>query len=235
MEPEQLALDLGLPPPAQPALAPAAPRPAARRRAKPEPFNYTDALWEVVRDLVAALEELRHVDLERILLSISQARQLSTHGVYASCVPLRFEGGARETVIRKRRYRMPELRRGEREILYVIYVMLPRFHEETDYREKLATLIHELYHISPRFDGDIRRFSGKNFAHGRSREHYHAAMRKLADRYLAASPRAESFEFFRTPFSELLDRPGGVVGYCISRPKAILVPEPGPKTVRRRG
>lgn len=187
------------------------------------PFNYTDALWEVVRDVVTTLEELRHVNLDHVLLSVAQARQASTHGVYASCVPLRFAGGARETVVRKRRYRMPELHRFGREVLYILYFMLPRFHEEQDYHEKLATIIHELYHISPEFDGDIRRFSGRNFAHGHSREVYHAAMRKLADRYLATSPRAGSHEFLKLSFSELMARPGGVVGFSLPRPKAVLV------------
>jgi len=205
------------------------PRPPASARAdwsRPRPFNYTDALWEVVRDIVATLEEFRHVDLDRVLLSITQARQATKHGVYASCLPLRFEGGARETTQGGRTYRMPEIRREGREILYILYFMLPRFHAEQDYHEKLATIIHELYHISPLFNGDIRRFSGKNFAHGHSRDVYHAAMRKLADRYLATSPRAEQHEFLREPFPVLLQRPGGLVGYSLTRPRPILVKAP---------
>jgi hypothetical protein len=176
------------------------------------PFHYTNAMWDVVRDVIGTLDELRHVDPDRILLSIAQARQSSKHGVYASCVPLRFEGGAQETQVGKRRFRMPALVHQGREILYVVYFMLPRFHEEQDYREKLATIIHELYHISPRFDGDIRRFPGKNFAHGQSR-----------DAYLETSPRAREHAFLKAPFSELLRHPGGVVGLCVTRPRAALV------------
>ena len=185
---------------------------------------------EVVRDVVGTLEELRHVQLDSVLLSIAHARQSSRHGVYASCVPLRFEGGSPETTVGKRTFRMPALQHEGREILYILYFMLPRFHEEQDYHEKLATIIHELYHISPRFNGDLRRFPGKNFAHGHSREVYHAAMRRLADRYLAASPRAQGHEFLKTPFEELLKRPGGLVGRSVPKPKAVLVvppPRPG--------
>jgi predicted metallopeptidase len=196
-----------------------------QRRSGAQPFNYTNALWAVVRDVVATLEEFRHVELDRVLLSIAQARQATRHGSYASCAPLRFAGGARERVIRRRRYRMPELRHEGREILYILYFMLPRFHEEQDYREKLATVIHELYHISPRFNGDIRRFPGRNFAHGESRETYHAAMRVLADRYLATSPRAADHTFLKVPFAELLKHPGGVVGMSVPRPRAQLVRE----------
>jgi hypothetical protein len=248
MSGEQLSLGLDLPAPAPPP-APPPPRPAPARPApvpaapnpqseirnpqSSKPFNYTEAMAEVVRDVVATLPELAHVDLDRVLLSIAQARQASQHGVYASCVPLRFEGGALESQIGRRRYRMPALKHQGREMLYVIYFMLPRFHTEQDYHGKLATIIHELYHISPQFDGDIRRFAGKNFAHGHSRERYHAAMCRLADRYLATSPKARAFEFLTTPFAELLERPGGVVGTCVRRPKAALVETPPAKPRKR--
>lgn len=205
----QLLLDLG------PALRcePRGPEPP-----RAAPFHYTNAMWKVVRDVVATLEEFRHVDLQRVALAIAQARQKSEHGTYASCFPLRFEGGAVEQVVGRRRFRMPELRLEGREMLYILYFVLPRFHDEQDYRGKLATLIHELYHISPEFNGDIRRFPGKNFAHGHSRERYHLAMCVLADRYLANSPRAQQWEFLRAPFSELSHPSGSVVGVSIRRP-----------------
>ena len=223
----QLDFDFGLPPAPRPPVAPEAERrekvPVPPRPKKPEPFNYTRALQAVVRDVVDTLPELKHVDLDYVLLSIAQARQSSKHGVYASCFALRFEGGAPDTLHRGRTFRMPVLQHEGREMKYIVYFMLPRFHEEQDYHEKLATVIHELYHISPQFNGDIRRFPGKNFAHGHSRERYHAAMRKLADKYLATSPRAGEHEFLQRPFEELLALPGGVVGTCVARPKPYLV------------
>jgi hypothetical protein len=51
---------------------------------------------------------------------------------------------------------------------------------------------HELYHVSPAFDGDIRRF-GKNDAHGSSTKQYNALrgtgdayLDQLEDRYMVA-------------------------------------------------
>lgn len=202
-----------------------------RRGSQPEKspaFNYTTAMRTVVDDLVETLPELRHIDTSRVLLSITQARQRSKHGVYATCVPLRFEGGSPEVRVRGRLYRMAPFLHEGREVLYILYFVLPRFHEEQDYAEKLATVIHELYHISPHFNGDIRRFPGKNWAHGVSRERYHAAMRVLAAEYLKSAPAAHDHEFLRTPFRELLKKPGGVVGTSINRPRAVLVPEPAP-------
>jgi hypothetical protein len=48
-------------------------------------------------------------------------------------------------------------------------------------------------------------------------------MRRLADRYLATSPRAHDHEFLKRPFEELLASPGGVVGTSVARPKPYLV------------
>jgi hypothetical protein len=234
MASEQLPFPFEMPPEAEAAPLPTRTAGKNTRGSRPQPFHYTDAMGEVVRDIVRTLDEFRHVDLDRVLVSIAQARQASRHGTYASCFPMRFENGAQEAVFRKKRFRMPSLLHEGREILYVLYFMLPRFHEEQDYPAKLATIIHELYHISPLFNGDIRRFPGKNFAHGHSREVYHAAMCKLAGRYLALSPQAEAHEFLKVPFSELLKRPGGVVGFSVTRPKAVLVPSPAPEKGRKR-
>ena len=39
---------------------------------------------------------------------------------------------------------------------------------ETPFEEKLTTVFHELYHISPMFDGDIRRLEGRYHVHSHS-------------------------------------------------------------------
>ena len=48
--------------------------------------------------------------------------------------------------------------------------------------------IHELYHVSPRCDGDLRRFPGRNYAHGHSRKVFQQQVELLLDSYLAAAP-----------------------------------------------
>lgn len=142
-------------------------------------------------DLCRRLPELGHIDPHALLFCLSRSRVAGTHGVYARIAPLRFAGGAREEVRRRgwrlRTYRLPVLRHDERDILYLIYLMIPRFLRLSP-REKLNTLIHELYHISEACDGDIRRFAGRNFAHGSSRRHYDRIIEALVDRYLATAP-----------------------------------------------
>jgi len=113
------------------------------------------------------------------------------HGVYARIAPLRFAGGSRETVRRRgrqlRTYRLPTLRHADRDILYIVYLMIPRFLRLSP-REKLSTLVHELYHISETCDGDIRRFPGRNFAHGSSRRRFDRTIDALVATYLDGAP-----------------------------------------------
>ncbi len=40
------------------------------------------------------------------------------------------------------------------EMLYVMAFCMPRFLDQS-FEDKLITLFHELYHINPRFDGDL--------------------------------------------------------------------------------
>ena len=63
------------------------------------------------------------------------------------------------------------------------------------FKDKLTTIFHELYHISPRFDGDLRLFKGKAYKHGPSMEKYDKYMEYLVDKYLARTP--ESAEFLK--------------------------------------
>src|SRR5947199_128866 len=70
------------------------------------------------------------------------------------------------------------------EILYLMTFCLPRFLDQ-DFDEKFVTLFHELYHISPQFDGDLRRHAGRYAVHTRSQRGYDEQMAHLARAYLA--------------------------------------------------
>jgi hypothetical protein len=221
---EYMRRKLGLPSSTRPK-----PMPAPKPRPAPAPFNYTLALAEVAEDMIQTLDELRHIELQKVLFAFRMARQRSRHGVYATCTPMRFDHGSVETIRDGVRYRLPEIRYQGREMLYLVHVMLPRFHEEQDYHGKLLTLIHELYHISPHFNGDLRRFPGKNYAHGVSRTVYDAHMARLTEKYLQESARAGGFEFLRTPYRELVSRPGGIIGCRVARPNLIPLGPAGGK------
>jgi hypothetical protein len=54
---------------------------------------------------------------------------------------------------------------------YLIYFYHPRFFNLSP-SEKLKVIFHELYHISPDFNGDIRRLAAHKASHGASRERF---------------------------------------------------------------
>jgi len=106
------------------------------------------------------------------------------------------------------------------EMLYLLTFYLPRFLDQS-FQHKLTTVIHELWHISPRFDGDLRRFGGRCYAHSSSQRRYDAKVKQLADRWLALEPPASVYNFLCYPFRELVARYGKVCGVKIPVPKLI--------------
>lgn len=187
-------------------------------------FHFTQHIRSVCADMVQRLPELRHVDLSRVAVSFSQARKASSFGLYASLTPMRFEGGKQVVKRRGRYYRTQVLRDSEGgEMLYILSFCLPRF-LNLGFGEKLATIVHELWHIGPAFDGDIRRHDGRCHVHTGSQRNYDAAMMRMADRWLAQDPPPALYEFLRCSFDELRLRFGPVYGTRVARPRVYPIP-----------
>ena len=187
----------------------------------PAGFNFTAKMGEVCRDLISRLPELRHIDLNRVTVSFAQARNRSSYGTYATLTPMRFEAGSLFTVRRGQRFTVQRLYNQDgQEQLYILTFYMPRF-MDVDLLEKLTTIIHELWHISPQFDGDIRRFSGRCYAHTGSQRKYDAAMEQLALRWLETHPPGGLYGFLRYRFDELHARTGHIFGARIQQPKLI--------------
>lgn len=178
-------------------------------------LNLTRELERLVSHVAAHVPELAHIDPARLLICISSTRGGGIRGTYAKIHPLRFPGGTKTMERRRGRHTwlctMPSVTRRDTEILYVIYFLVPRFFDLPP-REKLVTVFHELYHVSPAFDGDIRRFPGRNFAHGSSTRKYNAYMGALVDAYLAEHGEPELLAFLDGTLAELLGRHRTIVG-----------------------
>ncbi|MDH7481041.1 MAG: putative metallopeptidase [Armatimonadota bacterium] len=184
-------------------------------------FNFTEAMERLIRHISKVCPEFSHLDSERIIVATLQTRSPGLHGVYASVQPLRFKDGERMIKRRGRTYIMPEVRHDGKEILYIIYFALPRF-LNLWFEEKLTTIFHELYHISPQFNGDLRRFPGRNYAHGHSRKKYNELLQPLIAEYISNAEAKEMTEFLRQNFQELEERYGKVVGTKIKPPRPSL-------------
>jgi len=171
--------------------------------------------------MTARVPELSHIDSSRVVFSFRQTRKATRYGVQATLTPLRFEGGQLHTIRRGRRYGVQRVLdpRGQ-EMLYVLCVYLPRFMDHT-LREKLVTLAHELWHISPEFNGDLRRHAGRCYAHSHSQREYDASMGMLVDRWLAAEPDPQLYGFLHLNFHQLRQQYGDIYGIRLPQPKLI--------------
>ena len=189
--------------------------------AKPQAgFDFTAHVRLVCADMAARLTELRHVDMSRVAVGFSQARKRGCYGMYASMTPLRFPGGQTHALRRGRQWRIQQVNLDGREMLYILTFFLPRF-LDLPYREKLTTVVHELWHISPLFDGDLRRFGGRCYAHSGSKRRYDAHVERLADQWLSLGPPEGLTDFLRSDFRGLVALHGRVFGRKIRAPKLV--------------
>jgi predicted metallopeptidase len=183
---------------------------------------------ELCTDVAARCAELRHVRMPSVLVTFTPSRNRSRYGLQARVTPLRFRNGALTRRHGATEYQVQRFFVNEREMFYVLTFCLPRFLDQP-FREKLVTVFHELYHVSPAFDGDLRRHPGRYAVHSHSKYEYDSRMERLVREYLADHPRPEVFQFLRCGSRELWATHGGVTGVVVPRPKLLPV---GCATVR---
>ena len=129
-----------------------------------------------MRDLAARAPEFSHLVPTRVLVVAGEARR----GSRGSVKPLAFARG------RSRDHsgtRKPVVRVDGRRMLYCV-TLRPLFFRDSRPEQRVETLLHELYHVNPAFDGTLdpaRRHSrlGRKFAR---------AFRPLVRRYLRQCP-----------------------------------------------
>ena len=199
----------------------------ARGETPPSGFDFSRHMRRLCVDMARRLPELQHIQMPKVAVAVAQTRHPVAHGLYASLTPLRFEDGRREGQVNGKPYGVERVldARGE-ELLYILTFYLPRF-MEVDLGEKLITIVHELWHVSPHFDGDIRRFSGRCYAHSSSQKDYDAEMQVMAKRWLALDPPEHLYAFLRLNFAQLQSTFGRVTGTMIRRPRLIPLGKTG--------
>ncbi len=187
-------------------------------------FDFSASVKKLCIDVVERVPEFHHIEMEQIAVTFAQARRSVSHGLQAKLTPMRFEKGELTTYRSGETWTVNRLFDNEREILYILTFYLPRFLNHC-FREKMITIFHELYHVSPEFDGDIRRLEGHYHVHSHSQNEYDRHMGVLVDKYLAMNPPKELSQFLNNTFKELNKQYGGVVGLQLPIPKLIRVNE----------
>ncbi len=181
-------------------------------------FNYSNAIRRVCEDFTLRLPVFSQIQMDKVGISFVRARNRELYGVYASMTPLRFQNGAVRTVRDGVTYEIPPVYdRRKRPLLYVLSIYSPRF-IDLPLREKIETLIHELYHIGPDFDGDIRRFGERFYAHGASKKDYDRKVARMAREWLGMDPPPELWDFLRYDFNTLSAKRGRIIGTRVKIP-----------------
>jgi hypothetical protein len=190
------------------------------------PFDFCGHIRRLCIDISCRCPEFAHVDVSRLLFGITQARSGVHHGLQARVTPLRFRKGL---LVRRRdgvAYQVQRYVVDGKDMLYLVTFCLPRFLDQS-FDDKFITLFHELYHISPDFEGDLRRMGDRCSIHSRSKRAYDAHMAVLARSYLANGADKDLHGFLRMDFAQLAHRHGGVVGVVVPRPRLLPLPEIG--------
>lgn len=189
-----------------------------------EPFNLSANIARLSGDIVRHCKELQHIRISQVLFTITQARNGQTHGLQARVTPLRFKEGQLRRKVGSRCQQVQRFTVDGIEILYVVAFCLPRFLNQS-FDDKFITLFHELYHISPSFDGDLRRHDGRCKLHSHSKKQYDAYMAHLARAYLSNGADRSLHHFFRLTFDQLEHRHGRVEGIVVPRPRLLTLPQ----------
>jgi predicted metallopeptidase len=187
-----------------------------------EPFDFCAAIRRLADDAIGRCPEFAHIRTANILFAMTQARNGRGHGLQARVTPMRFHGGALARRNRGKTYQVQRYFVDGNEILYLMTFCLPRFLNQ-GFDDKFVTLFHELYHIGPQFDGDLRRHAGRYSVHSHSQRHYDQRMAALARTYLALKPDPTLHAFLRLGFAQLCQRHGQVIGVTVPRPKLVPI------------
>ena len=196
-------------------------------------FDYAAAMERLVEDILTRSDVFQHIEMPALLIGCIRARNCQSTGLYARTVPLRFENGSHTTRRGSATYRVPKVIHEGNEILYIVSFCLPRF-QDLSFEDEITTIFHELYHIAPHFNGDIRRFEGKNYVHGSGKK-YDRQMQELSRKYLHEHPQQEIFAFLRPSYEELSCAHGGVRMTIYQTPHPELVePVTLPATAKKK-
>jgi predicted metallopeptidase len=186
-----------------------------------EKINLTDVLTLIIREIVSRVETFHHIDTDRMLICAASNKSTHRGATFGKLVPLRFKDGAAAVRYRGKGFCMPRVLNNGVEQLYIIYFYYPKFFNLPPH-EKLRVIFHELYHVSPEFNGDIRRMSRGKASHGGSRKNF--------DR-LFEEERRDFFEYVAaTPFMNFLDMDALLLEQTFGRVRArrMKVPKPMP-------
>lgn len=149
-------------------------------RSKKRP-NLSRSVRLLLRDVAKRVPELSHVKADAVLVVAGEARRASR----ATVRPLCFQETGTDRSLDERRRKPRVYFRGTR-ILYVV-TLRPLFFQRSTPEQRIETLLHELFHVSPFFDGTLDPRRRHRFLPAES---FDKSFRPIVKRYLASCPQS---------------------------------------------
>lgn len=130
----------------------------------------------LIEHVAATMPEFSHIDASQVLVVAGEARRASRSTVK----PLAFRKGRRVDSLGRRK---PTVKVFGKRMLYSI-TLRPLFFRKSTPRERVATLLHELFHISARFDGTL----DDHRRHAKAGDGFEKRFKPLEKRYWKQCP-----------------------------------------------
>ncbi len=109
--------------------------------------DFTAAVRALITHVAASFDDFRHLEARRIVVVAGEARRASRGTVK----PLTFAGRKRTDSMGRKK---PLVKLDGKVMLYCI-TLRPLFFRHSTPRQRVATVLHELFHISKAFDGTL--------------------------------------------------------------------------------
>jgi hypothetical protein len=136
--------------------------------------------------LCESIADFRAYDTKKIAVSIGRSKGRaggrSRVGVWAYVVPLRTHSHTGRV-----RLVSTDLEQDFPDALYQMCFMFPRF-GVLSAKERVETVVHELYHIHPSLNGELRTFAGAHRHHGPTPRAYNLKVSQLTAEALESLP-----------------------------------------------
>jgi hypothetical protein len=198
---------------------------------------YTDLVRQIVVDLTRHVRDFRHIDPARIGILATARSSGHPTGNLATCYGLNRENKPTFSIWTRPRshqiiavsqwfhYSAPRIRLDSHDMSYLILLRLPRLL----LRNPLPILVHELYHISEKFDQTMR-----PVRHG---QHFNREVRRITQTWLARHS-GDLAQLGQMRLHELQREFGAVLGlgvpprFSLPLIDPVDLPDPDDKAVR---
>jgi hypothetical protein len=186
-------------------------------------FRVAHEVARLIGEIRSATARFAFVDPTRVAVAAARCRSRSRYGTFAAVYPLRFAGGSTSVVRGRTTWHLPRYVRGDRGMLYLLCVYVPRFFS-LDPRARLGVIFHELFHMTDAFDGQLRKFSGYRSAHGQSVRHFESHFQAEVDAFVAMGRTRHFRPLLEYSVPRLTREYGGILAANVPRPRLLRAP-----------